>query len=412
MLDLIRTAYVLVLTEVRSSSAVQGGNIMRYRGSHVKKKGAKGSAKASKKKSKLLPTLGLVVVVVVLLFVVAKAFFSHYYNQMNIHTGLSDDEIQQAIENYNPEDYREEGDLGGNAANSGLSGDAVLSLEEQLRLEIEKSGGETLSDNNIINILLIGTDSRTNEVKSRSDTMMLVSVNKKTEEITLTSFARDIYTYIPALGYSNRLNVPCAVGGPTMLLDTMKQVFGIEIDGYIMVNFFSFIDVVDALGGVDVELREDEIEYLNKNLNTQNELLGNSQLTDHLGYGTSGMVHLNGNQALAYARIRQLDGDTMRTARQRSVITALINKAKGLSLQELNDLAKLVLPMVTTNLTQTECMSMLVNALEYFSYDIQTLSIPQASSSYLTMIDGMSVFYVDFYAEKLILKEEIFGITE
>ncbi len=385
---------------------------MRYRGSHVKKKGAKGSAKASNKKSKLLPTLGIVVVVVVLLFVVAKAFFSHYYNQMNIHTGLSDDEIQQAIENYNPEDYREEGDLGGNAANSGLSGDAVLSLEEQLRLEIEKSGGETLSDNNIINILLIGTDSRTNEVKSRSDTMMLVSVNKKTEEITLTSFARDIYTYIPALGYSNRLNVPCAVGGPTMLLDTMKQVFGIEIDGYIMVNFFSFIDVVDALGGVDVELREAEIEYLNKNLNTQNELLGKSQLTDHLGYGTSGMVHLNGNQALAYARIRQLDGDTMRTARQRSVITALINKAKGLSLQELNDLAKLVLPMVTTNLTQTECMSMLVNALEYFSYDIQTLSIPQASSSYLTMIDGMSVFYVDFYAEKLILKEEIFGITE
>lgn len=385
---------------------------MRYRGTHVKKKGAKGSAKASKKKSKLLPTLGIVVVVAVLLFVVAKAFFSHYYNQMNIHTGLSDDEIQQAIENYNPEDYREEGDLGGNAANSGLSGDAVLSLEDQLRLEIEQSGGETLSDNNIINILLIGTDSRTNEVKSRSDTMMLVSVNKKTEEITLTSFARDIYTYIPALGYSNRLNVPCAVGGPTMLLDTMKQVFGIEIDGYIMVNFFSFIDVVDALGGVDVELREAEIEYLNKNLNTQNELLGKSQLTDHLGYGTSGMVHLNGNQALAYARIRQLDGDTVRTARQRSVITALINKAKGLSLQELNDLAKLVLPMVTTNLTQTECMSMLVNALEYFSYDIQTLSIPQASSSYLTMIDGMSVFYVDFYAEKLILKEEIFGITE
>lgn len=386
---------------------------MRYRGSHVKKKGAKGSAKASKKKFKLLPTLGIVVVVVVLLFVVAKAFFSHYYNQMNIHTGLSDDEIQQAIENYNPEDYREEGDLGGNAANSGLSGDAVLSLEEQLRLEIEKAGGETLSDNNIINILLIGTDSRTNEVKSRSDTMMLVSVNKKTEEITLTSFARDIYTYIPALGYSNRLNVPCAVGGPTMLLDTMKQVFGIEIDGYIMVNFFSFIDVVDALGGVDVELREDEIESLNSNLKVQNKLLNQSDLTDHLKPGTSGAVHLNGNQTLAYARIRQqLGGDTVRTARQRSVITALINKAKGLSLAQLNDLAKLILPMVTTNLTQTECMSMLVNALEYFSYDIQTLSIPQASSSYLTMIDGMSVFYVDFYAEKLILKEEIFGITE
>lgn len=384
---------------------------MRYRGAHVKKK--QSNAKSSKKKHKLLLTLGIIVVVVALLLIVANAIFAHFYNQMNIHTGLSDDEIQQAIENYNPEDYREEGDIiSSGDDNPGLSGDAVLSLEEQLRLEIEKSGGETLSDNNIINILLIGTDSRTNEVKSRSDTMMLVSVNKKTEEITLTSFARDIYTYIPALGYSNRLNVPCAVGGPTMLLDTMKQVFGIEIDGYIMVNFFSFIDVVDALGGVDVELREAEIEYLNKNLNTQNELLGKSQLTDHLGYGTSGMVHLNGNQALAYARIRQLDGDTMRTARQRSVITALINKAKGLSLQELNDLAKLVLPMVTTNLTQTECMSMLVNALEYFSYDIQTLSIPQASSSYLTMIDGMSVFYVDFYAEKLILKEEIFGITE
>lgn len=411
MLDLIRTAYVLVLTEVRSSSAVQGGNIMRYRGAHVKKK--QSNAKSSKKKHKLLLTLGIIVVVVALLLIVANAIFAHFYNQMNIHTGLSDDEIQQAIENYNPEDYREEGDIiSSGDDNPGLSGDAVLSLEEQLRLEIEKSGGETLSDNNIINILLIGTDSRTNEVKSRSDTMMLVSVNKKTEEITLTSFARDIYTYIPALGYSNRLNVPCAVGGPTMLLDTMKQVFGIEIDGYIMVNFFSFIDVVDALGGVDVELREAEIEYLNKNLNTQNELLGKSQLTDHLGYGTSGMVHLNGNQALAYARIRQLDGDTMRTARQRSVITALINKAKGLSLQELNNLAKLVLPMVTTNLTQTECMSMLVNALEYFSYDIQTLSIPQASSSYLTMIDGMSVFYVDFYAEKLILKEEIFGVTE
>ncbi len=385
---------------------------MRYRGAHVKKK--QSNTKSSKKKHKLLLTLGIIVVVVALLLIVANAIFAHFYNQMNIHTGLPDDEIQQAIDNYNPEDYREPGDHDESGADLPvLSEDEILSLEEKLRLEIEKAGGETLSDNNIINILLIGTDARTNELKSRSDTMMLVSVNKKTEEITLTSFARDIYTYIPALGYSNRLNVPCAVGGPTMLLDTMKQVFGIEIDGYIMVNFFSFIDVVDALGGVDVELLEREIKLLNHNLEEQNRLLKQDKLTDHLKAETSGKVHLNGNQALAYARIReQLGGDPVRTARQRSVITALINKAKGLSLAQLNDLAKLVLPMVTTNLTQTECMSMLVNALEYFSYDIQTLSVPQASTSYLTMIDGMSVFYVDFYAEKLILKEEIFGVTE
>lgn len=388
----------------------------KYKGSHLQPEGNKNDSVTPKKRRKLLITIGIILAVVLVQLVIAYAVFDHFYSKMNIHTGISDEELQQAIENYNPVDYYEPEDkvspdeIGDDV--TVLTEEETLTFEDELRAQVESADGEVLSDNNVINILLIGTDSRTGELKSRSDTMMLVSLNKNTKQITLTSFARDIYTYIPDLGYSNRLNVPCRMGGPTMLVSTMKQVFGIEIDGYVMVNFFSFIDVVDALGGVDIELREEEIWYLNTNLEEQNNLQGQSRKTDKLASGTSGLVHLNGNQALAYSRIRKLDGDSARTARQRAVIEALIEKAKGMSLTELYDLVNVVLPMVATDLSQTDCLSILVNAFEYLSYDIQSLRIPEEGTYFLAMVNEMSVIKMDFDAAKALLKEKIYGITE
>ncbi len=373
--------------------------------------------KKGRKGRKVLIVLSVILAVVLVFLGGLYAVFYHFYSKLNYDTGLSEEELQTAIDNYDPEGFLEPEDV--IAAENPQSGniqvateDEVVSFQDEILAQIEANGGSTISDKNVWNILLIGTDSRTDSNKARSDAMILVSVNKSTMQITMTSFMRDTYVYIPDLGWYNRLNVPCTVGGPMMLVNTIEQNFGIEIDNYAMVNFYSFIDVIDAVGGVDVEILAEEIPYLNSNLNEQNKLLGQDRKKDCLEDSDAGMLHLNGNQALAYARIRKLDGDSARTARQRAVLTALMQKAMTLSLTELYDLVNTVLPMVSTDMTQNDCLSIIVNAAAYLSYDIQSLSLPAEGTYFLALVENMSVVKADLEECKRILHETIYGITE
>lgn len=246
---------------------------------------------------------------------------------------------------------------------------------------------------NVVNILLIGQDARPGEPRSRSDTMMLVTFNKEQKTITMTSFLRDLYVQIP--GYAdNKLNVPFLLGGMELLNDTLEQNFGVQVDGNVELSFDSFAEVIDLLGGLDMELREDEADYINMDLNRY-ELEG-------------GMQHLDGEQALIYARIRKLDpdGDFSRTNRQRKVISTLIEKFRNTKLTTLMGLLDDVLPMITTDLSNSEILDLAKDLFPMLAdCTIVSQRVPADGSYYLAMINQQSCIVADMDAARELLAQ-------
>ena len=179
---------------------------------------------------------------------------------------------------------------------------AIGSIYGKMRYNrLETLAGEPLKENGVVNILLIGSDSRTEGDDGRSDAMILLSVSSKTRTIHMTSLLRDMYVDIPGRN-GNRLNAAYSFGGPELLLETVKQNLGIEVNRYAVVNFQAFANLVDAVNGVDLELTNEEVKWVNAYLNEYNELRGMPMETDYLDTSLSGMIHLNGAQSLAYSR--------------------------------------------------------------------------------------------------------------
>lgn len=283
--------------------------------------------------------------------------------------------------------------------------------EEKLKSQLEKSASALMSDSDVYNVLLIGEDIRDTEEETRgnTDVMMLISINSKLETITMTSFMRDIYLYLPDAGYSNRLNAAYYYGGATSLENTLEQYFGVTIDRYVVVNFYSFIDIVDTVGGLNLTVSDAEAIGMQEPMAEQNKYLGNAKGTDYLYEGGENLL-LNGNQALGYARLRYVgNADFERTERQRKVIAEMINKSKKLSLVKLDKLLNSVLPDVTTDLESGEIASLLLNAFDYMNYDIQELRIPADGTFTNEYINGMSVLSVDFDANMQLLQQTVYG---
>lgn len=234
----------------------------------------------------------------------------------------------------------------------------------------------------IFNVLLVGQDRRPGEIRARSDTMILITINTRDLTITMTSFLRDLYVQIPGIN-PNRLNVPYVVGGFELLADTLELNFGIHPDRYVEVDFDGFETVVDAVGGIDLYVTAAEAEYMNQ----------------YTGWGIrEGMNHLDGKKTLEYARNRTTggDGDFGRTQRQRNVINALFAKAKQLDLAQINELMLSVTEVVTTNLTSAEIMSYVVRFYPMMDQlgDPEELRIPYENAFYSAWADGIGAVIV------------------
>ena len=297
--------------------------------------------------------------------------------------------------------------------------DEIIALEEQMAAQLAQNdnitnqtentaeintSAETTTDD-IFNILVIGCDSRKKDGVGRADAMILFSVNEKTEKIHMSSIMRDSYVSIPGKG-NNRINAAFAFGGGSLLLDTIETNFDADVDKYVSFDFYSFVDVVDSIGGIDIEVTEAEIPVLNGYVRELNKL--NSRADDTYFVTDSGLRHLNGTQALGYARIRYVgDGDFERTNRQRTVITKVFEKAKTLNILEINDLLNTFLPQVKTNLTQEEILSLLLKALEYLQYDLESHRLPVDDSWKYMRVNGMSVLGIDLEKNQKALKEFI-----
>ena len=368
------------------------------------------SANREKKKfslrKKAIIILGAVLCLVVIVLATAYGVFLHYYNKMNI-TSTDDDKIVTAID-YEDDDINEKD----------LTEDEKRLLE-QLFQEINLSENEGNSDEyesmiankDVTNILLLGTDSRhKGNRRSRTDTMVILSIDKKNKRMTMTSVLRDTYVTIPGIG-KNRLNAAFVYGGANLLFKTFEENFDIHLDKYVQIDFYNFIDLVDTVGGVDMSLSEAEIKVMNKSyIPYINKSLKKKKNANLVKINSSGKYHLNGVQALAYSRVRYVGhGDFGRTERQRKVLNQLIKKTKHLSVSELNDLADIILPMLSTNLSQGEVMSLLLTAKEFLNYKVVSGRMPVDGSYKYLMIRRASVLGVNFDTNRKYWYDLVYG---
>lgn len=273
---------------------------------------------------------------------------------------------------------------------------------------VDSVKGASYKDDGVINVLLIGNDSRENGEDGRSDAMILLSISNKTKTIQMTSLLRDIYVEIPGHD-GNRLNAAYAFGGPELLMETIELNFGISVNRYVLVNFEAFANLVDAVGGVDLELTNDEVQYVNGYLVEYNMLTGKPEGTDYLDASLSGMIHLNGPQALAYSRNRYIGTDFGRTERQRKVLSAVIQNMPKAVLKNPMKLVDGLLPNLTTNLTRGECYLLSLQAGKLLAYDMVQSSVPVEGSYQNATIRGMAVLQVDFEKNREYLKSSIYG---
>ena len=268
--------------------------------------------------------------------------------------------------------------------------------EEEIPETIDLSGQLNENDlplicnnKNVKNFLLLATDNRGSEA-GRSDSMILVSVNSQTKKIVLCSFMRDIFAKFPlepqspvAGGY-DKLTHAHAYGGPELTMAVLKETFNIEVSQYAKVDFFSFRDIIDSMGGVDMYLTSDEIYAMNDILSwpdEANEAL-NVTAADQVVNQGDGMYHLTGVQALTHARNRSIGSDWARTQRQRDLIQAMVKKASSLSLSQLNNMLNTVLPLITTNIPKDELKDLVGNVPSYLGYEIDSTRVPLAGMYY------------------------------
>ena len=246
----------------------------------------------------------------------------------------------------------------------------------------------------IVNILLIGQDRREGEETARSDSMILCTYHRKTGNVTMTSFLRDLYVPIPG-HHNNRINAAYSEGGAALLDRTLRENFDLHIDGNIEVDFSQFSQIIDLLGGVQLELREDEAAEINK----------------ETGSGLSaGVQVLNGEQALTYARIRKLDadGDFSRTSRQRKLMNALLGSYRNIKWKDLLPLIDELLPLISTDMNYGRLVLLAMEILPKLS-DAQITSqrIPADGTFTDEKIDGMAVLSADLEANRQLLQETL-----
>lgn len=346
-----------------------------------KYKSAKGSSRGLSAKQAGLAILCTVLAVILCLLILLTAYVESMLGLLNRNVDdapMSADEYLQFLQNQEKEEV-----------------DPNLESVNPDHIQWGDDVGVLETGENVVNILLVGQDRRPGESRTRSDSMILCTINKNTKTLTLTSFMRDMFVQIPGY-YDDRINACYAIGGFDLLDTCLEKNFGVRVDGNLEVDFNGFQDVINAMGGVDIELSEAEAAYMNSTFGT---------------LVTGGWNHLDGYEALSYSRIRYVgNGDFGRTNRQRVVLTALVEKCKGMSLAELNNTAKAILPLMTTDMTNAEIMDYIIDFFPMLvDLKINTQRIPADGTYYDANIRDMAVLVPDLAANRQLLADAMAG---
>ncbi len=229
---------------------------------------------------------------------------------------------------------------------------------------------EGLPDN-WVNLLLLGSDTRDTSQYGNTDGIMILSMNLARREAKLTSIVRDIWVTMSGRSKSGRLSSVCAQGGPALAMRTINECFGLNIQYYALINLSGMADVIDLLGGLDVDVTLDELNALNQGLFDLSRFSGMDKLME---YGSD--VHMNGNQAVAYARIRKLDSDYKRTERDRKLMGVIARRLQRENSGTIVGIVMKLLESVETNMNLTQLMTIAAVGLEVDLNKVPTLCVP------------------------------------
>ena len=263
--------------------------------------------------------------------------------------------------------------------------------------------GEVAFDSDVVNILLLGTDERTEEFSdnARADSIMILSLNLKAHTIKLVSIERGIGVPVPGRN-DDWITHTFRYGGAALTMKTVQDCFKVDVDRYVRVNFNAFEKAIDVIGGVDIELTQAEADYLK---NVKKVSFSDGQAIQDV---VPGWNHVNGDTALAYARMRKIDSDWVRIERQRNTIQATLNAIKNEDIFTLNAMAEEILPMVQTNLTKNEITVLLFEVPGFINRGVQMeqMTIPTYETCWNSVgVDGRKMIGVDFAANASILQE-------
>lgn len=305
----------------------------------------------------------IVFFILLVIIVIAVALFGYVWAKLDKISYDSETGSQVVLD--------ESGDLGE------LDEDYVVDVEG---LEIFEEA-PTIPDTDVnqskdvINILLIGSDERTEEynARSRADSMTIVSINKKLNTVRLVSLERG--TGVPILEgeYAGEYDLLTHIfrwGGADLLVKTVEHCFKVDIDHYVRLNFESVTNIIDAIGGITIEITKREAYGLNEARDIGERAI---EVKD-------GEVRMDGKVALRFARLRSIDSNWRRVERQRKVILAVVDELKDSSLTELNELADVVLPMIHTNMTKTDIANLILYAPNFFNSEFDQMTIPKAGT--------------------------------
>ncbi len=255
-----------------------------------------------------------------------------------------------------------------------------------------------VKDSQVTNILLIGSDSRTSSMRGRSDSIIILSINRKTNKINMVSILRDTYVEIP--GYqNNKINASYAYGGTKLLNKTIEKNFGVHIDYNVCINFDGFIKAFTKIGNLDISLNKAEVEYLNKTVS-----YGKWKLKE-------GVNSLTPEQTLAYARARHVgNSDWGRTERQRKVLAKAFEKCRSKGLSSMISMVDSVAPYVSTDMSKSVMISLIKEVMNGGMNISTTKSVPTSGMYQSKTIRGMSALVPDLAKVSKTIHQALYGV--
>ena len=347
------------------------------------------------------------ITVCVVLGVVAAGSAGIYYfghNLINMSNFVSDDDVQQ-VETL-PDEAYEDATEGADAVKGVVLNESEMDAIHQQMSQMESV--DTIMNEEVYNVLLAGVDRRDKTWNGNSDSMMLVSINNEKKRVSIVSLMRDTYVDIPGHGY-NKLNASYAYGGGPLLCDTVEENYRVDVERYAAVDFEDMVEVIDAMGGVELTWTDAEIEVSNGYIMDLCENVLDIPYEEHL-LKEAGTYNTDGVQAVCYARNRFVgNSDYTRTQRQRYVIGQMTEKLKTLSTTQLYSFVKTVLPLITHNIPEEEIWDLVSDAPQLLKYEFITDRIPYDNMYETVDIDGQGMLVPDWDDTIAQLQDTIYG---
>lgn len=246
------------------------------------------------------------------------------------------------------------------------------------------------------NILLLGGDSRSTDAYERTDSMIIISINRDESLVKMTSIMRDTWVSIPGHKH-NKINAANVFGGPELAVETVNQNFGTDIEDYVIVNMSDMAKIIDLMGGIDIEISEAEMNEINAGDNGGVVLDG------------AGVVHLNGAQSVTFSRIRYIDSDYKRVMRQQRVLLAMAEKAQYMEVDELSDIAADVKDIVLSSLDKGELEDLAMAFMVMEIEDVEQFRIPADGAFESGTFSGVWSIRPNLEKNRALLKQFIYG---